>query len=131
MSALDLYARQCRRLDRAADPPACMSRRRHVLADGESLSQHAALAAQRALDMAGIAAADVDLIILCTSSPDDLFGSACQVRCAALSRRMQCHVLCCLAHFRYMSHKLCGVVCAGAPLGCACSHHRSSPECRR
>ena len=60
-----------------------MSRRRHVLASGESLSQHAALAAQRALDMAGVAAADVDLIILCTSSPDDLFGSACQVHWGA------------------------------------------------
>ncbi|BDA51447.1 3-oxoacyl-[acyl-carrier-protein] synthase 3 [Coccomyxa sp. Obi] len=55
-------------------------RRRHVLAQGESLSQHAATAAQRALDMAGIAAADVDLIVLSTSSPDDLFGSACQVQ---------------------------------------------------
>lgn len=57
----------------------CPCRRRHVLANGESLSQHAATAAQRALEMAGIAAADVDLIILATSSPDDLFGSACQV----------------------------------------------------
>lgn len=55
-------------------------RRRHVLAQGESLSQHAATAAQRALDMAGIAAADLDLIVLSTSSPDDLFGSACQVQ---------------------------------------------------
>ncbi len=51
-----------------------------MLADGESLSQHAALAAQRALGMAGVGPADVDLIILCTSSPDDLFGSACQAR---------------------------------------------------
>ncbi|KAL3131472.1 hypothetical protein ABBQ38_007780 [Trebouxia sp. C0009 RCD-2024] len=30
--------------------------------------------------MAGIAAEDVDLIILATSSPDDLFGSACKVQ---------------------------------------------------
>ncbi len=60
-------------------------RRRHVLAQGESLSQHAATAAQRALEMAGIAAGDVDLIILATSSPDDLFGSACQVTSAAFS----------------------------------------------
>ena len=48
------------------------------MAEGESLSQHAAAASRRALDMAGIAAKDVDLIILATSSPDDLFGSACQ-----------------------------------------------------
>ena len=51
-----------------------------MLAEGESLSQHAAVASQRALEMAGIAAEDVDLIILATSSPDDLFGSACQAR---------------------------------------------------
>ena len=50
------------------------------MAEGESLSQHAAAASQQALEMAGIAAEEVDLIILATSSPDDLFGSACQVR---------------------------------------------------
>ena len=49
------------------------------MAEGESLSQHAATASQRALEMAGVAAEEVDLIILATSSPDDLFGSACQV----------------------------------------------------
>lgn len=51
-----------------------------MLAEGESLSQHAAAASQRALEMAGVAPQDVDLIIMATSSPDDLFGSACQVR---------------------------------------------------
>lgn len=50
------------------------------MAEGESLSQHAAAASQGALEMAGVAAEEVDLIILATSSPDDLFGSACQVR---------------------------------------------------
>ena len=54
-------------------------RRRHILGKDESLSDHAARATQQALDMAGISAADVDLIILATSSPDDLFGSACRV----------------------------------------------------
>ena len=49
------------------------------MAEGESLSQHAATASQRALEMAGVAAEEIDLIILATSSPDDLFGSACQV----------------------------------------------------
>ena len=29
--------------------------------------------------MAGVAAADVDMVVLATSSPDDLFGSACEV----------------------------------------------------
>ena len=50
------------------------------MAEGESLSHHAAAASQKALEMAGVAAEEVDLIILATSSPDDLFGSACQVR---------------------------------------------------
>lgn len=53
------------------------------MAEGESLSQHAAAASQQALEMAGVAAEEVDLIILATSSPDDLFGSACQVGHAA------------------------------------------------
>ena len=61
-----------------------------MLAEGESLSQHAATAAQRALDMAGIAAADVDLIVLSTSSPDDLFGSACQVQLNAFFCTSHC-----------------------------------------
>ncbi|EIE18319.1 beta-ketoacyl-acyl carrier protein synthase III [Coccomyxa subellipsoidea C-169] len=65
-------------------------RRRHVLAQGESLSQHAATAAQRALEMAGIAAGDVDLIILATSSPDDLFGSACQVQALIGAKKALC-----------------------------------------
>lgn len=55
-------------------------RQRHILAEGEMLSDHAAVAAQRALDMAGVDASEVDLVLLATSSPDDLFGSACQVR---------------------------------------------------
>lgn len=54
-------------------------RKRHILGTDETLSDHAAKSAQRALDMAGIGAEEVDLIILATSSPDDLFGSACRV----------------------------------------------------
>jgi 3-oxoacyl-[acyl-carrier-protein] synthase III len=50
------------------------------LAKGESLSQLAAKAASEALKMAGIAPIDLELIILSTSTPDDLFGSACQVQ---------------------------------------------------
>ncbi|KAL6776990.1 KAS3 [Auxenochlorella protothecoides x Auxenochlorella symbiontica] len=55
-------------------------RRRHILAQGESLADHALLAAQRALAAAGVPAADVDLVLLATSSPDDGFGSACAVQ---------------------------------------------------
>ncbi len=46
----------------------------------ESLSSTAAQAANQALNMAGIGAKEIDLIILATSSPDDLFGSACEVQ---------------------------------------------------
>lgn len=56
---------------------------RHLLAPGEGLSGIATTAATRALDMAGVAGADVDLVILATSSPDDLFGDAAGVARAA------------------------------------------------
>lgn len=55
-------------------------RARHILSEGESLGGHSATAAKKALKMAGVEAKDVNLILLCTSTPDDLFGSACQVR---------------------------------------------------
>ena len=56
-------------------------RRRHVAADSqESLSELSARAGTAALAMAGISASEIDLIILATSTPDDLFGSACQVQ---------------------------------------------------
>ena len=54
--------------------------KRHIASNTESLSQISAQAAQKALSMAGITSADLDLIILATSTPDDLFGSACQVQ---------------------------------------------------
>ncbi|MDJ0633957.1 MAG: beta-ketoacyl-ACP synthase 3 [Xenococcaceae cyanobacterium MO_188.B29] len=55
-------------------------KKRHIASNTESLSQISAQAAQKALSMAGITSADLDLIILATSTPDDLFGSACQVQ---------------------------------------------------
>ena len=53
---------------------------RHIAANTESLSQLSAIAAEQALEMAGITATDLDLIILATSTPDDLFGSASKVQ---------------------------------------------------
>lgn len=47
--------------------------------DGESLTSLSTEACQKALAMAGVQAADVDLVILCTSTPEDVFGSAGQV----------------------------------------------------
>ncbi|MBD2385420.1 beta-ketoacyl-ACP synthase III [Cylindrospermum sp. FACHB-282] len=46
----------------------------------DSLSGLAAIAGSQALAAAGIKASDLDLILLATSTPDDLFGSACQVQ---------------------------------------------------
>lgn len=53
---------------------------RHIAGAGESLSSLAAAAAGQAIDMAGVAARDIQLILLATSTPDDLFGSASQVQ---------------------------------------------------
>lgn len=55
-------------------------RQRRLAAPTESLRTLATQAAQNALDMAGIAAIDLDLIILATSTADDLFGSASQIQ---------------------------------------------------
>jgi len=55
-------------------------RNRHIASPTESLSQLSAVAAQQAIAMAGILVTDIDLIILATSTPDDLFGSACKVQ---------------------------------------------------
>lgn len=55
-------------------------KKRHIASTTESLSQLSAQAAENALSMAGITASELDLIILATSTPDDLFGSACQVQ---------------------------------------------------
>jgi len=52
---------------------------RHI-ANGETLTDLAATAGRRALDMAGVEASEVDLILLATSTPDDLFGSAVPVQ---------------------------------------------------
>ena len=53
---------------------------RHIASPKESLSQLSAIAAQKAIAMAGISASDIDLIILATSTPDDMFGSACKIQ---------------------------------------------------
>ena len=55
-------------------------RQRRIASQQESLAQLAAQAANQALDMAGISASELDLVVLATSTPDDLFGSASQVQ---------------------------------------------------
>ncbi len=54
--------------------------RRVITPDQESLANLATIAGKAAIAMAGIEPKDLDLIILATSSPDDLFGSAAQVQ---------------------------------------------------
>jgi hypothetical protein len=54
-------------------------KRRHILSEGETLTSHAAKAVERALEMSGLTAADVDMILMSTSTPEDSFGSACTV----------------------------------------------------
>ncbi|HEX7455172.1 MAG TPA: beta-ketoacyl-ACP synthase III [Gallionella sp.] len=48
---------------------------RHIAADGEVTSDLALQASLRAIEMAGIAASDIDLIIVATTSPDKMFPS--------------------------------------------------------
>jgi 3-oxoacyl-[acyl-carrier-protein] synthase-3 len=56
-------------------------RQRHLVDEGVTTSQLATKAAQAALDDAGVAAADIDLIIVATSTPDFVFPStACLVQ---------------------------------------------------
>ena len=52
---------------------------RHVLVEGESLRALSVQAAQGALDMAGVAAEDLDFVICASSSPEDLFGDATSI----------------------------------------------------
>lgn len=49
-------------------------RKRHVIAAGSSLRDIAIKSANNALTNSGVSAADIDLVIVATSSPDDLFG---------------------------------------------------------
>ena len=73
-------------------------RQRHVAAEGETTGDLATLAAQRALDAAGVKASELDLIILGTTTPDIIFPStACLVQhrlgangCAAFDVNAAC-----------------------------------------
>uniref|UniRef100_A0A1Z1MKS0 Beta-ketoacyl-[acyl-carrier-protein] synthase III n=1 Tax=Dasyclonium flaccidum TaxID=2007274 RepID=A0A1Z1MKS0_9FLOR len=54
--------------------------RRLLTGDNQSIVDLAALASTKALNSTLLQASDIDLIILATSSPNDLFGSASQVQ---------------------------------------------------
>jgi 3-oxoacyl-[acyl-carrier-protein] synthase-3 len=57
---------------------------RYIAEDGETTASLATDAAKRALDHAGIAAADIDLIVLATATPDQTFPSSATKVQAAL-----------------------------------------------
>jgi 3-oxoacyl-[acyl-carrier-protein] synthase III len=57
---------------------------RHIAADDETTATLGADAARRALDMAGVEAASVDLIVLATATPDQTFPSSATKVQAAL-----------------------------------------------
>jgi len=57
-------------------------RSRHVIEAGSSLRSIAVDSAKAALANANVAALDIDLVIVATSSPDDLFGDAASVAAA-------------------------------------------------
>ena len=52
---------------------------RHIVAEGEKTSDLAVHAAKRALENARLSAADIDIIIIATTTPDDTFPSTASV----------------------------------------------------
>ena len=59
-------------------------RSRYIAGDGETTASLATLAAQRALDHAGLSPSDIDLIVLATATPDQTFPSSATKVQAAL-----------------------------------------------
>lgn len=55
-------------------------RNRRVLSGKDNMTALAVEASKKALEMAEVDPGDVDLILLCTSTPEDLFGSAPQIQ---------------------------------------------------
>ncbi|MEM0946694.1 MAG: beta-ketoacyl-ACP synthase III [Pseudomonadota bacterium] len=58
--------------------------RRHFAADGETTSQMATIATQRALEMAGLSPGDIDALVVATSTADLTFPSAATMVQSAL-----------------------------------------------
>ena len=55
-------------------------RQRHIATAADSIRSIGGEAVRRAIAQANLTPTDIDLIILATSTPDDLFGSACQIQ---------------------------------------------------
>jgi 3-oxoacyl-[acyl-carrier-protein] synthase-3 len=65
-------------------------RQRHIAADGETTSDLALVAARQALEAAGCEAADVDLVVVATSTPDRTFPATATLVQAGLGVRNGC-----------------------------------------
>ena len=106
--------------------------RRHVLGEHENLSQHSARAAQNAMDMAHVTAEQVDLVLLATSSPDDTFGSACQVNTEllmSLVRLELCPLWATVITEGFTAHQTTDSSCEQSHIPHACSMH-ACPDTR-
>ena len=68
--------------------------RRHFAADGETTSDLGAHAARAALADAGLAAADLDAIIVATSTPDLTFPSVATMIQAKIGLTKALHLMC-------------------------------------
>ncbi|EXB54472.1 3-oxoacyl-[acyl-carrier-protein] synthase 3 B [Morus notabilis] len=62
-------------------------RNRRVLSGKDSLTSLSVEAARKALEMAQVDPDDIDLVLMCTSTPEDLFGSAPQIQKALGCKR--------------------------------------------
>jgi 3-oxoacyl-[acyl-carrier-protein] synthase-3 len=90
-------------------------RSRHVAGSGESTVDLAATAAGRALDRAGVDAADVDLVVVATSTPDRaLPATASDVAGRLGARGSACDVNAACAGFAYALHLAAAAVASGS-----------------
>lgn len=62
-------------------------RKRHIIADNQATTDMAMIAAQRAIEAAGVAQSDIDLIIFATTTPDRTFPSSACI----LQKKMNMH----------------------------------------
>ncbi len=67
---------------------------RHQVAEGEKTADLASAAARAALDYAGVAAADIDLLVLATTTPDDTFPATAVSVQANLEIGMRLPLMC-------------------------------------
>lgn len=70
-------------------------KQRHVASEGETTATLATAAARKALASAGLTAADLDLIIVCTVTPEMMFpATACFVQAALGAKNVPCFDIC-------------------------------------